>query len=154
MYKVSFYIKLNCLVLCPNWLWQMTINGLLCFRKLENANQCSYFNTYIQLFSQLYEYQLDHLEKLDFSLSFCSTIVFIQLSSSISQVHLHRHVQNTVTSHCGTVYCITANLVMSIFSLFLLTHWHITIFYCALSSLVSVNIEILVTGFHVLWLQC
>ena len=105
MYKVSFYIKLNCLVLCPYWLWQMTINGLLCFRKLENANQCSYFNTYIQLFSQLYEYQLDHLEKLDFSLSFCSTIVFIQLSSSISQVHLHRHVQNTVTSHCGTANC-------------------------------------------------
>ena len=94
-----------------------------------------------------------------FSLSFCSTIVFIQLSSSISQVHLHRYLQNTVTSHCGTVYCITANLVMSIFSLFsvcslLLTHWHITIFYCALSSLVSVNNEILVTGFHVLWLQC
>ena len=126
---------------------------MVCFAKEMLINQCSYFNTYIQLFSQLYEYQLDHLEKLDFSLSFCSTIVFIQLSSSISQVHLHRYLQNTVTSHCGTVYCITANLVMSIFSLFsvcslLLTHWHITIFYCALSSLVSV------TGFHVLWLQC
>lgn len=45
-----------------------------------------------------------------FSLSFCSTIVFIQLSSSISQVHLHRHVQNTVTSNCGTVYCKLCNV--------------------------------------------